>query len=705
VIYSEHIDAHQQIENRRLLSHIPLQIPPIIQVPVLIMCLFCPLALITARLSATSWGLRQVVNMAFQRSDEIPYPGAHPLGGYSTEYTLLGSSSNAGIPRGDRYVYETLPATGEHIRLLEITPGRTGPSYSLQVFPLCDCSGHYEALSYVWGDPTIRNRIEIDRKTLTITTNLSHALGALAPENKPRRLWVDAICVNQENLDERSQQVRLMRKIYEHASNVPIWLGNDDTAIAEECFGLLKDTARISRALLKEHGHPEMIPNPMAENPVCADLVKWELVRELVNLPWFSRVWVLQEAGMAPNATLVWGKSMLDFSDLVEAALLHAAAGHLLVLPDFGLLRISDTFSDLWNTFEPAKSWRSSLSQPLVRFLDGDRPKPTLTEILHIGRRFQATDKRDFVFAFLGHPTAWDPSTGKLLVRPDYNKPLAEVYYEAGRALIETCDLTFVLSCVDRDQDALDSDFPSWVPQWHLAKYVSALGYPANRYRAGGSSKEKPVFYVDEAKRRLSIRGFVLDTIPWVANATTNRDFEFHNTDYRPPVVEKIWRELQPHDNDGSGGRYTEEGKADAFFATLTADVMRLEEPTENTIGLLRRSFHAHCSKFGFTTISGSNQQVPETESWIFERKFAWAAHNRKFFRTKSGWYGLAHRLMREGDVCCVFEGVRVPFVLRPVGTGMYKLVGDAYIHGVMRGEAIVMQKDGFFVEEDIVIL
>ncbi|OTA64865.1 HET-domain-containing protein [Hypoxylon sp. EC38] len=637
-------------------------------------------------------------------SDAIPFPGAHPLGGYSKSYVLLGLTSNTNIPTDEQYVYEPLPVGGEYVRLLEITPGQTEPLYSLRIFLLNGCFGNYEALSYVWGNPYDRANIKIDGKILSITINLSHALRALVSDGKTRRLWIDAVCVNQEDLDERSQQVRLMRKIYERSSGVPIWLGNDNTVIAEECMNLLKDTARISRALLTKYDRPFNIPNPMAENPICTDQKKWALVHELTELPWFSRVWVLQEAGLAPRATLIWGRQMLDFSDLVEVGLLHSEAGHLFVIPVNGLFRISDTFYDLWRTFTtPFAHWRSMISKGLIQSTSVDRSPITLAEILHIGRRFKATDLRDYVFAFLGHPTAVDPVTYEPLINPNYNKPLLEVYYEAGRALLRTCELTFFLSCVDRDQAALDDAFPSWVPQWHLAKYVSALGYPVNRYRAGGYDKN-PIFSVDENRRRLKIRGFILDTILWAANAMTDEDFDFLHTDRHPSVIEKIWTELRPHDV-GPERRYSDEEKIEAFSVTLTADAVQLKDQPPGTMDQLRRSFKAYCVKFGCTLVPGFDPEFSEAESWGFERRFWWAALNRRFFRTKTGWYGLAHKLIREGDVCCVFEGVRVPFVLRPVDGEGYKLVGDAYVHGVMRGEAVTMMKNGSFVEEDIIIV
>ncbi|KAK4226288.1 HET-domain-containing protein [Podospora fimiseda] len=645
-------------------------------------------------------------------SDDL-LPGAHPLGGYSTSLALLGTAPDA--PRDKKYVYQPFPPGGKYIRLLEISHGPDGQnqaSYKLHALPLSECCGRFEALSYVWGDPSPEVQIEIEGKILCITFNLSYALDALRPSrnDKPRLLWIDAVCVNQEDLDERSQQVRLMRKIYESSASVPVWLGKDDTGIAQECFDLLKATATASRDLMRKYETGNNIPNPLPENPIRADRKKWALVKEMASLPWFTRVWVLQEAGLAPQATLIWGTATADFSDMIEVALLSWGGGHLFPLPDIGLFKVLDTFIDLWNTFATRTSWTTHLSRGLVKPLEDERSKTTLAEILHLGRRFSATDLRDYVFAFLGHPSALDSVTGKLLICPDYKKPLLEVYYDAACALVkETTDLGFFLSCVDRDQETLDSSFPSWVPQWHLAKNVAAIGYPAHWFFAGGKQKNAK-FSISEG-RRLTIRGIVLDTITWLGPATTMEDYvidypsEKRNSGDVMPVVDTIWRELTAQEG-GFTSRYGPENKTDAFFTTLVADRMRLEDADEETANQYRRSFRAYCAKSGCRSIDpGYPEVVPQAEAWLFERDVAWAANNRRFFGTKTGWYGLGHKLAREGDVCCVFEGVRVPAVLRPVGGGFYKLIGEAYVHGVMRGEAIDMMKKGLFEEQDIVIV
>jgi Heterokaryon incompatibility protein (HET) len=95
----------------------------------------------------------------------------------------------------------------------------------------------YEALSYVWGDPLIRENIELDGVEFQVTTNLHAALRHLRWVTRPRLLWIDAVCINQTNPAERSKQVSLMTEIYKHAKQVIIWLGESSHDSLTECVG------------------------------------------------------------------------------------------------------------------------------------------------------------------------------------------------------------------------------------------------------------------------------------------------------------------------------------------------------------------------------------------------------------------------------------------------------------------------------------
>jgi hypothetical protein len=83
----------------------------------------------------------------------------------------------------------------------------------------------YEALSYIWGGPTNTVEIICGQGRLSITVNLRDAIRRFRYKNKCRVLWVDAICIDQRNIEERGKQVQLMGMIYWKADRVLVWLG------------------------------------------------------------------------------------------------------------------------------------------------------------------------------------------------------------------------------------------------------------------------------------------------------------------------------------------------------------------------------------------------------------------------------------------------------------------------------------------------
>lgn len=105
------------------------------------------------------------------------------------------------------------------------------------------CAGSYEALSYVWGDTSKKTPIQVNDKTLEIGINLRGALHALRYEDKSRTLWIDAICIDQQNIKERNEQVAAMPQIYSRAMKTVIWLGDLPRWLAKTTFTMLNDLA------------------------------------------------------------------------------------------------------------------------------------------------------------------------------------------------------------------------------------------------------------------------------------------------------------------------------------------------------------------------------------------------------------------------------------------------------------------------------
>jgi hypothetical protein len=167
----------------------------------------------------------------------------------------------------------------------------------------------YEALSYVWGGD-LTDPVYCDNREILVTPNLISALSILretmvAYPSFHRTLWVDSICINQNDIVERGHQVRLMKDIYSHAIRVIVWLGGSQEIEA--------DLMRINHGHLSQHSIDLRLEHTYFE-------VWTRLVARLFNQPWFHRVWVIQEVVFAAEAIVLGGNYSIKWKQLVDAA-------------------------------------------------------------------------------------------------------------------------------------------------------------------------------------------------------------------------------------------------------------------------------------------------------------------------------------------------------------------------------------------------
>src|ERR1700761_8521044 len=208
-----------------------------------------------------------------------------------------------------RYEHEYRPLKSDEIRLLILNPGRPGEPIEcfLEHYPL-DRAKRYRALSYVWGDSQASSVIQVDGYPFKVTSNLKDFLVSFRSDDTSAVLWIDAVCIDQGNIPERNAQVRSMKRVYEGAESTIIWLGpeTDGTKLAvihmEDIYyefwlprqGLEGSIRKTTASITPKDG-----PEILGENRGYSqeELLKiWAGIMDMLERPWWSRIWVYQEA-------------------------------------------------------------------------------------------------------------------------------------------------------------------------------------------------------------------------------------------------------------------------------------------------------------------------------------------------------------------------------------------------------------------------
>jgi hypothetical protein len=189
------------------------------------------------------------------------------------------------------YKYSPLSKEDRSVRLLRLLPSATeGAEIKCEIFEYCLVSngvGHpYEALSYVWGDPTDRKSIHLNGHTFDITKNLHAALLRLRNPFVERVLWVDAICINQQDDGEKEQQIQYMYRVYGQATRVVVWLG-DMADNSDQAFEDIRVAGEYQSESMLTGGRQKALS-------------------ELLRRPWFQRIWVGERSHKHVDKALTW---------------------------------------------------------------------------------------------------------------------------------------------------------------------------------------------------------------------------------------------------------------------------------------------------------------------------------------------------------------------------------------------------------------
>jgi hypothetical protein len=352
---------------------------------------------------------------------------------------------------GSQYQYEKLTEP-DALRLVLLRPSRELQNplecYLIST-TLSNCENdlldHYTALSYVWGDPSRRVSIKVAGQALSITASLDTALRHLRDSSRTRRIWADAICINQSDSEERNQQVRQMASVYATAQHTVIWIG-DGNPETDELFKTLKFIAS-QRLLGKSAGTPHAME--------VSQQVRLSASQTILARHWFRRVWVLQELVRSRDPWVQCGTFLVKWQDLKNVITTNArdiGAEKVQLVEDMAKLHSEHHLS----RFRHLSGYNSE---------DPMSVAGRLLTLLISRRALGVQDPRDRLFAHVGllGSVSLDKSLLQL-IEVDYGKEESLVFFEIARFLTEAFQDYRILSLLEYGHATNSTHLPSWVP-------------------------------------------------------------------------------------------------------------------------------------------------------------------------------------------------------------------------------------------------
>jgi hypothetical protein len=554
-----------------------------------------------------------------------------------------------------------------------------------------------------WGSQDKEFNVLVDCDEIPVTANAYNLLRDISSYLFPRLIWIDSICIDQDNISEKTEQVRLMGEIYTGASLGTVWLSTSATkqSDADEFV----DNVQASLALLhiKQLNGVELTSTLSLYKTLASEKQKplWKATLKLLDHEYFERSWIIQEIVLLSYVRVMYRSVEIDWETFT---------GGLLQLAQVNLISNLALQTDDENTHSASPSDKlANLGQIQAWRVKRHQGQPVSFWDVVLGplgvRRFKATDLRDKIFAVHG---ICGNISGEWTV-PNYSMKLSDVYLDATRRLIheEGIPRTLYAAGVGYFSDTTPGleSLPSWVPDWSRGSRSAPLSYlsPSIDYGAGRDA-QPDAHHLDGTSLLLSTH--LLDTIAELAPpldmrlsdagerkvVNTREDWQtlvdsyqlildstyvqkpYQHTNPPQTVDELFWRLLigdrtsthrpaPPNMND----------KYAAYLQVMQLAIEALEMSTEE--------FNQRYTGDTLTVVHKAHEYaVLAGRAWV----------QRRVCITKRGYVGLVPQFSIKGDAVAVIIGAQTPFVVRPVtGETKYQLVGECYIHGIMDGEAL----------------
>lgn len=601
----------------------------------------------------------------------------------------------------DRPLYAPLDEARREIRVLKISrtdQGDDGGGDTFQADLVCvslDDDPAYLAISYVWSDPSIVGHFDFHNgghgKRVPYNKAVFDIINTILGRDTTLYLWIDALCINQEDLNEKASQVAMMGIIYSQARQVIAFIGEaDETRITAMNFILLTANCIWAHGSLSDCATASGLASLISE--IAPSDEDWVSIKGLVSRPWFRRLWVVQEIALGKDPVVVCGEHVFPWGALTSFMTLTVMVKRFPVLGSAAY----STFDAFFTVLECLPN-AVGISNARRGQSNDCTKLPFIYSLVSLNANFGSTDPRDRIYALLGLDTA---KKYRDVFRPDYGIKVEDLYVEVAREMIMKEDNIRFLHLAGISYRRSLS-LPSWVPDWtslpnNLLRH-SDLSGPLHEKWYGDAYQ--PRFGFDPSSPLvLTLYGGVDDSIALVTRdpcpgLPSSRERPYY--EIAAPYMDAVMR-LVHATHPGSVGKPPHE-------LPWLKQLMETLSITGSPLGDYWSHWHKvvdddletartwTVSEVGFVKLlerlrrwSDDQYVVPEpsVEEFDFGNLFIYATAGRRFYVSSAGHFGLAAGDARVGDYVCTFEEHRVPFVVRPVdeedmSKGVY-LVGEA---------------------------
>ncbi|MCJ1439952.1 MAG: hypothetical protein MMC23_000433 [Stictis urceolatum] len=521
---------------------------------------------------------------------------------------------------------------------------------------------------------------------------MEQALLQLSETWRDWAFWIDAICINQHNVSEKNDRVSRLRTIYEKAALVVAWLGPGH----DDCSRALERLNDLDHSMLSKYSLKELVVGTQYDQlRDIVDRAKFGYRREchveflstiaLLFREFWNRIWVTQELMLAQKLSFHCGEQIVSRKEFLAAyyVVSYCCMRHCLDSND----------EHRWEWQLMSKALSKSRFLVAIIFENKWSARDTFHSLFTLARESMlASDPRDIIYALLGISSDRE----QIALDPDYRRSVVEVYTDALQAVIGTGDLDIIFEAQEEPSERLQN-LPSWVPDFSCpsmtvpiaADVESRLKWNAIPFCASWHWPSHPPKSPGHRPAALRVSGIRIDTVTYIGRMWRK---ELGSSipalnDWMDHVIDLLGQcrrdkdDKQQHDTAMwltpiAGTKIDRsDSKLVRMQESLLADYRALREKRD-------------CSE---SLLTGANEYRDLVNEF---------SHMRRLFMCGSR-VGLGPQALQKGDVVCLLFGASVPYAVRELQDGDFKLVGDVYIDGIMYGE---LSYDGYQPETFVLI-